>query len=222
MSWWDWRATRTGPGPRTPSWTAGRRREVSRPALHARRPGGAVRSNAGSAGPGRRGGEGEGRGRAADGGGRAAGSGVGCRAKRGSWRQRACWVAHSCACHSSPLLSREGPRRGTRALGRGPRCRWYPSLRGIPVLRYFGCTSWHPPEWARGVRSLATEANCFFPKELELAFQMGAACVSFLGQGHKEVEFGIPDCFSFFNPLTASPPAPPAEGYLKRSVEWGC
>lgn len=30
-----------------------------------------------------------------------AGIGVGCQAKRGSWRQHACWVAHSCACHSS-------------------------------------------------------------------------------------------------------------------------
>lgn len=60
----------------------------------------------------------------------AAGSGVGCRAKRGSWRQRAGWVAHSCACHSTPRWPREGLRRGTRALGRGRRCRWYPRLPG--------------------------------------------------------------------------------------------
>lgn len=29
MSWWGWRTTGTGPTPRTPIWTAGRRREVS-------------------------------------------------------------------------------------------------------------------------------------------------------------------------------------------------
>lgn len=66
---------------------------------------------------------GEGRGRAAaggGGGGRAAGSRVRCRTKRGSWRPGACWVAHSCACHSSLPWPREGLRRGTRALGRGP------------------------------------------------------------------------------------------------------
>lgn len=74
-----------------------------------------------------------------------------------------------------PRCSRErvrgvGPELwgGARAAG-GTRVSGRP--RGIPVLRHFECTSCPSREWARGERSLATEANCFFPKELELAFQ---------------------------------------------------
>lgn len=107
-----------------------------------------------------------------------------------------------------PAIVARGSAAWDQSSGAGPALQVVPESPGdISVLRYFGCTSWHPPEWARGERSLATEANCFFPKELELALQMGAACVSFLGQEHKEVEFRIPDSFSFFNPLTAPTPS---------------
>lgn len=92
----------------------------------------------------------------------AAGSRVRCRAKRGSWRQRAGWVAHSCACHSSPPWPREGLRRGTRALGRGPRCRWYPRLLGDRgVLGLLNASRVAPGSGRGAGNPLAAEANCF-------------------------------------------------------------
>lgn len=184
MSSWGWRATRMGPSPRTPSWTAGRRREVSQQTVCSRSQPGARcpgEGDAGRAGPGRRGG---------------GGVRPGCRRRRrgaGSDVELK-EAAGGSVPAGSPTAARVILPRG----GRGRVCgvglgRWggagaaggirvSPETAGISVSRHPECISCLRREWARGEQSLATEANCLLlPKALKLAFRTGVGgCLHFI------------------------------------------